>query len=178
MWSRSEVAANYICCTSDLASYPSLLTPAFIACSINTGEGLVKQNQSCALTYMNVGWTCGGVTHSRKNCKEVSVLRSQTRTVEQLSARHQIVLATFLEFRKPLYRECATPPHIQPMSRYITACDQFYQAFPQVGTASNKRWGEKAWIQGYLWPPMKELCWPWWHSGWYYGLSLLTSHMS
>ena len=26
---------------------------------------------------------------------------------------------------------------------------QFYQAFPRVSTASNKRWGEKDWVQGY-----------------------------
>ena len=24
---------------------------------------------------------------------------------------------------------------------------QFYQAFPRVSTASDKRWGEKAWVQ-------------------------------
>ena len=28
--------------TGCLASYPGLLTPAFVACSTNTGEGLVK----------------------------------------------------------------------------------------------------------------------------------------
>jgi len=26
---------------------------------------------------------------------------------------------------------------------------QFYQAFPRVSTASDERWGEKAWVQGY-----------------------------
>jgi len=26
---------------------------------------------------------------------------------------------------------------------------QFYQAFPRVSTASNKRWGKKAWVRGY-----------------------------
>ena len=44
-------------------------------------------------------------------------------------------LAMFLGFRKPftaIQKECATPPHVQPMSRYITACDQFYQAFPTL----------------------------------------------
>jgi len=43
-------------------------------------------------------------------------------------------------------KEYATPPHIHPMSRKITACDQFYQAFPHVSTASDKCWGEKAWV--------------------------------
>jgi len=32
-------------------------------------------------------------------------------------------------------------------SRYVTARDQCYQAFPRVSTASNKHWGEKAWVQ-------------------------------
>jgi len=32
---------NTICCTQ-LASYPGLLTPAFVAFSTNMGEGLVK----------------------------------------------------------------------------------------------------------------------------------------
>jgi len=27
---------------------------------------------------------------------------------------------------------------------------QFYQAIPRVNTASDKRWGEKAWVRGYL----------------------------
>ena len=27
---------------------------------------------------------------------------------------------------------------------------QFYQAFPRVSTASDKRWGEKAWVQLYF----------------------------
>jgi len=32
--------ANYCC--FNLASYPDLLAPAFVACSTNVGEGLVK----------------------------------------------------------------------------------------------------------------------------------------
>jgi len=35
------------------------------------------------------------------------------------------------------------------MSRYITARDQPYQAFPSTSTESNKRWSEKAWEQSY-----------------------------
>jgi len=34
---------------------------------------------------------------------------------------------------------CATPPHVHPMSRYITAQDTFYQAFPCINTASQRR---------------------------------------
>ena len=28
------------------------------------------------------------------------------------------------------FQECATPPHVHPMSRYIAACDKLYQSFP------------------------------------------------
>jgi len=48
----------------DIASYPGLLTPAFVACSTNTEEGLVKLSHMVWHT-----WTCGGVAHSRKNSK-------------------------------------------------------------------------------------------------------------
>jgi len=37
-------------------------------------------------------------------------------------------------------------------SRYIIPHDSVYQAFPRVSTASDKRWGEKAWVRGYLKP--------------------------
>jgi len=52
---------------------------------------------------------------------------------------------TYLRF----FWECATPPHVHPTSRYTIARDQFYQAFPYVSIASDKHWGEKAWVQGY-----------------------------
>jgi len=34
------------------------------------------------------------------------------------------------------FHECATPPHVQ--------------AFPRISNASDKRWGEKTWVWGYL----------------------------
>jgi len=43
-------------CTANLASYPGLLTPAFVACRTNAGEGLVKLSHVVWRT-----WTCGGV---------------------------------------------------------------------------------------------------------------------
>ena len=50
----------------------------------------------------------------------------------------------FLRVRKPLLNctGCATPPHIHPMSWYITAHDKFYQAFPCISTASERPWYE------------------------------------
>jgi len=35
------------------------------------------------------------------------------------------------------------------MSKYVTACHKFYQAFPHISTTSDKRWGEKAWVREY-----------------------------
>ena len=53
-----------IMCTQLLASYPGLLALAFVACSTNAGEGLVKLSHVVLCT-----WTCGGVAHSWKNSK-------------------------------------------------------------------------------------------------------------
>ena len=74
--------------------------------------------------------------------------RLQTQTIERLSAQYQTALAMFLGFRKPLYSctegMCHSSTH-PGMSYHVT---QFYQAFPRVSTASDKRWGEKAWVRG------------------------------
>ena len=87
------------------------------------------------------------VAHSR-NKQQVSVL-PQTWIIEKLSARHQTVLAMFLGFRKPLYSctegilMCHSSTH-PDTSLHMT---QFYQAFSHINTASDKHWGEKAWVQ-------------------------------
>ena len=110
-------------------------TPAFVACSTNTGEGLVKLSHLVWHT-----WTCGGVAHSRKTASKWVCYQSQTQTIERLSAWHQTVLATFLGFRKPLYSCTKGMCHssIGPgISHHVT---QFYQAFPH----------EKAWVRGYM----------------------------
>jgi len=44
--------------------YPGLLAPAYVACSTNAREGLVKPSHVVWCT-----WTYGGVAHSRKNSK-------------------------------------------------------------------------------------------------------------
>jgi len=44
------------------------------------------------------------------------------------------------------------------MSSQVIAHDQFYQAFPRVRTASNKRWGEMAWVRGQLHSTMSRGC--------------------
>ena len=52
-WHQNEGPCGY------LASYPGLLPPAFVTCSTNAGEGLVKLSHVVWHT-----WTCGGVEHS------------------------------------------------------------------------------------------------------------------
>ena len=47
----TERIGDYKQCV-DLASYPGLLTPAFVTCNTNTGEGLV--NCSRAMVYLDV----------------------------------------------------------------------------------------------------------------------------
>jgi len=69
-----EVFAAIFCCLKDssdfsqvcvcvcgviVALYPGLLAPAFVACSTNAGEGLVKLSHMVWRT-----WTYGGVAHS------------------------------------------------------------------------------------------------------------------
>jgi len=135
---------------SDLASYPGLLTPVFFACRTNAEEGLVKPSHMQWHT-----WTCGGVAHSQKNCKWACYW-SQIQTVEWLSARHQTALVKFLELRKPLYSCTEGMCHSSTcpgMSLHVT---QFYQIFPHVSTVRNKHWGEKAWVQGYIWPTLLQ----------------------
>jgi len=47
---------------------------------------------------------------------------------------------TYLHF----FQQCATPPHVYPMSRYVITRDKFYQALPCVSTASSKHWSNKS----------------------------------
>ena len=117
--------------------------PVFVACSTNAWEGLVKLSHVQRRT-----WTCGGVAQSWKSRKRVHY-RSQTQTVQQLSVRHQTVLATFLGFRKPLYSCTEVMCHTSTCPGTSLHMTQFYQAFPCISTASDKHWGEKAaWVQG------------------------------
>jgi len=44
-----------------------------------------------------------------------------------------------------LYRMCHSS-HVQVRHTHVT---QFYQVFPRISTASDKRWDEKAWVRGY-----------------------------
>jgi len=83
--------------------------------------------------------------------------RLRTRTVERLSARLQTVLATFLGFRKPLYSCTEGMCHSSKRPGTSYHVTQFYQAFPRVSTASDKRWGEKALVRGYSYAALEKL---------------------
>ena len=130
-----------------IASYPGLLTPVFVTCSTNAREGLVTGHVQWCM------WMCEGVAHSQKKYKWVCY-RSQTPTVEQLSAQHQAVLAMFHGFRKPLYSytegmchssSCASTQHPGTSLHVIS----FTRPSPRVSIPSDKHWGEKAWVRGY-----------------------------
>ena len=62
----------------DLALYPGLVTPAFVACSTNTGEGLVKLIH--AMTYLDV-WRSG--TYPEKSqASALPIANTDCRTTE------------------------------------------------------------------------------------------------
>ena len=76
----------------------------------------------------------------------------QPRTTERLNSQYQAVLGQVSRVQKAaptaVKKECATPPHTHPTSRYVTACDKFYQAFPapvlQVTNTGTRRSGYEA----------------------------------
>jgi len=56
----------------------------------------------------------------------------------------------FLEFRQPLYSGTEGKCHSSTRSGTSLHVTQFYQTLPHVSAASDKHWGEKAWVQGYV----------------------------
>ena len=112
-------------CRTYIASYPGLLTPAFVACSTNAGEGLVKLSHVQWRT-----WTCGGVALSFSTA--VKWLSEPKRCQEVIL---QFMLAIIVHsLTCGLFRNVP----LLHMSRYVIARDSVYQAFPRVSTASDK----------------------------------------
>ena len=142
---------------SVLASYSSLLTPAFVACSTNVGEGLVKLMTCSDISRRWVDMRRSGTFPE----KPWVCYRLQPQTMQWLrdwhqAVRYSVVWVTFLGFRKlpHSYIECATPPHVHPTSRYVTVHGQFY---PHISTctSSDQCWGrrpgyEATSVQGWL----------------------------
>ena len=78
----------------------------------------------------------------------MSVLPIATTDQQGLSAGYQAVLATFLGSEShftAVRKECATPPHVHPTPRYVTAHDQFSPTLVlQVTNTGVRRPGCKA----------------------------------
>ena len=149
-WSESNVRAGASCeckriLESDswwfIASYPGLLTPAFVACSTNAGEGLVKLSHVVWCT-----WTYGGVAHSfctavkrlsesKKHRQDCLILSSQS--FYGLCLRSVSLTCCFFLGMCHSSTRPGTSLHVT----------QFYKAFSRISTASGKWWDEKAWVQ-------------------------------
>jgi len=65
-----SILSCYLCAPS----YPGLLTSAFVTCSTNVGEGLVKLITCSEIPGPDFGWMCGGVAHSFCSCIAVRQL--------------------------------------------------------------------------------------------------------
>jgi len=151
VWSHDPLISCIIQCVMmctnqqwclSIALYPGLLTPAFVTCSTNMGEGLVKLSHVVWHT-----WTCGECHIPTKTASKRVCYWLQTRTVEQLSAQHQTVLVTFLGFRKLLttvQKECATPPHVQVRHTWLSFTRPSPALVLQAKNAGARRPGYKA----------------------------------
>jgi len=77
---------------------------------------------SCAVTYMDIGWTCGGVAQFRKKCKFVSELTITTTDHRMTEWSTSYRLSWVQKATPQLYRRNMPLLH---MSRYITTHDDF-----------------------------------------------------
>ena len=133
---------------ADTPLYSGFLAPAFVTCSTSLGEVLV--NSPRAMTYLDIGWTVEE-WHIPRNKQQVSE-HTADHNHRPWSDWAVDIGQSFLQFREPhptaVQMEYATPPHVHPTSRYVTACDDSYQAFPtlvlQVTNAGVRRSGYKA----------------------------------
>jgi len=105
-----------------LASYPGLLAPAFVTCSTNAGEGLVKLSHVVWRT-----WMCGGVAHSF--CTAVKWLSESKKRRQILSS--QLFYGPCLQSVVHSLTCCfsGNVPLLR-MSRYIITCDSVLPGLP------------------------------------------------
>jgi len=123
-WHDNILLSAKLHSTSEVTLYPGLLTPAFVACSTNVGEGLVKLITCNDIPGLVEEWHLPGKTASKW------VRYQHTQTVERLRAWYQTV-SWVQKATLQLYRRNVPLLH---MSRYVIARDQFYQTFPCVST--------------------------------------------
>ena len=131
-------------CTLPVASYPGLLTPAFVACSTNAGEGLVKLSH--AVTYLDV-WRSGTFLEKQQVSECATDYKHRCRTTEHLTSDSLgnvswIQKAILQLYRKNVLllhtsrhvivtndgvRRCgyeATPPSCPPLAQTLTLLTQ------------------------------------------------------
>jgi len=94
------------------ALYPGLLAPVFVTCNTNMGEGLVK--------LMTSNDVPGPKKRRQENCPMLSA---------------QSFYGSYLRLVAHSLAVSRNVPLLHA-SRYITVCDQFYQAFHHVSTIS------------------------------------------
>ena len=96
-----------------VASYPGLLAPAFVACSTNAGEGLVKLSHVQWHTYLDV-WRSG--TFLLYSCKAAFWIQETSPRLSDVE-RSVIIWSVFAIGSALAYllffREYATPPYVQ-----------------------------------------------------------------
>jgi len=114
-----------------LALYPGLLTPAFVACSTNTGEGLV--NWSCAVTYMDM-WRSGTFLE-KPQASALPIANTDCRTTERSTSGSLGDISWVQKAALQLYRRNVLLLHT---SRYVTPRDSVLPGFPCISTASDK----------------------------------------
>ena len=129
--------------TVAVALYPGLLTPVFVTCSTNAGEGLVKLSRG--MTYLDV-WRSG--TFLLYSCKAAFWIQESRQDCLMTSAQlfYGPCLQSVVHSLTCCF--CGNVPLLHT-SRYVIPRDSVLPGLPCVSTASNKRWGEKAWVRGY-----------------------------
>jgi len=98
---------------------------------------------------LDVGLTFGGV---RENASNWAHYCSQPWNMQQQSGWYWEVFAMFLGLRKLLDSCTEGTSTCPPTTQHLGCHVHFYQAYPQISTASNKYWGKKAWVRGYSEP--------------------------
>ena len=112
-WLLCRLSSWRMYVTACASVLPGLLAPAFVTCSTNAGEGLVKLRHMQWHTYLDV-WRSG--TFPLYNCKAAFWI--QETSPRPSDVERSVVLQTAFAIGSALtyllfFRECATPPHVQ-----------------------------------------------------------------
>jgi len=86
-------------------------------------------------------WRSG--TFPEKQQTSVLLITNTDHRMTERSTSDSLGYVSWIQ-KAAVQKEYATPSH-PGMPLHVT---QFYQAFPRISTACDKRWGEKAWVRG------------------------------